>query len=192
MMSPSSFLDLMDGKSDIRRFSRAEYRALGAAGVIGADEKVELLDGLVMTLPPQGADHAETIVRLSTVLVRALAGRAEVKVQLPFAASDYSEPVPDLLLAPIGALERGAHCIIEIAVTSQRRDRRKATIYAHAKVPQLVFVDVPRREARVFRKPHDGDYALIELYRDGAPIVVDAFADVTLDLAWVLPRGGIP
>lgn len=189
MMSASSFLDLMDGKSDVRRFSREEYHALLAAGVLRPDERVELLDGLVMTMTPQSAEHARTVERLDGYLTARLVGRAELLMNAPFAASDNDEPEPDLVIVALGG-DAGPRvlCAVEVAVSTQRRDRRKVAVYAHATVRQLILVDVPKREARVYRTPHDGDYALIELYREGTPIVIDAFPDVTLDLAQILPR----
>ena len=190
MMSASSFLDLMDGKADIRRFSREEYHALIAAGVLRADERLELLDGLILKMPAQSEEHAETVGRLAAHLLPRLVARAGLRVNAPFAASDNDEPEPDLLILTHGAAEppRGALCAFEVAVSTQRRDRRKVAIYANARVPQLILVDVPKRQARVCRAPQDGDYGLIELYREGAPIVIDAFPDVTFDLAQVLPR----
>ncbi len=187
-MSASSFLDLMDGKADIRRFSREEYHALIAAGVLRADERLELLDGLILKMPPEGDAHAETIGRLAAHVLPLLLERAELRAHAPFAASDNDEPEPDLLILARDAASEPPLCAFEVAVTTQRRDRRKVAIYANARVPQLILVDVSNRQARVCRAPHDGDYGLIELYREGAPIVIDAFPDVTFDLTQVLPR----
>lgn len=176
----------------IRRFTRAEYDSLVASGFFHEDEKVELLEGVIVPMTPQGTPHARPIRRLTMLLAPALVGRADVGVQLPFAASDLSEPEPDLFIVPPDDDDtdhpRVAHCIIEVAVTSQRRDRAKVGIYARAGVPQLILIDVPRREARVFRDPRDGDYERVETHREGTTIVLDAFPDVGFDLAAVLPK----
>lgn len=47
------------------------------------DERIELLKGAIVETRPQGAPHAATVQRLTTRLVVALAGRAEVRIQLP-------------------------------------------------------------------------------------------------------------
>lgn len=190
--STDLFAEVAGNPPQIRRFTRAEYDSLVASGFFDEDEKVELLDGVIIAMTPQGAPHARPIRRLTMLLVPALLGRAEVGVQLPFAASDVSEPEPDLFIVPPDDDEtdhpRVAHCIIEIAVTSQRRDRAKVGIYAQAGVPQLILIDVPRREARIYRDPRDGDYERVETLREGSTVVIDAFPDVGFDLAEVLPK----
>lgn len=178
----------------LRRFSRAEYDSLVESGFFAEDEKVELLDGVITSMTPQGHRHSAPILRLNMLLAPALAGRAAVGVQLPFAASDVSEPEPDLFIVPLSELEDDgehpsqAYCIIEISVTSQARDRAKVGIYARANVPQLILIDVQRREARIYRGPRDGDYKNIQTLDEGARVVIDAFPDVGFDLAAVLPK----
>ena len=190
--TPDTLPEAAGNPPQIRRFTREEYDSLVASGFFHEDEKVELLDGVIVPMTPKGLPHSRTITRLNMLLTPRLVGRADVGVQVPFAASDISEPEPDLYIVPPDDDEsdhpRVAHCIIEVAVTSQRRDRAKVGIYARAGVPQLILIDVPRREARVFRDPRDGDYERIETIREGAAIVIDAFPDVGFDLAAVLPR----
>ncbi|HRE88096.1 MAG TPA: Uma2 family endonuclease [Myxococcota bacterium] len=175
----------------VRRFTRKEYDALVESGFF-EDEKVELLDGVIYEMTPQGGPHSKPILRLTMLLAPALVGRADVGVQLPFAASDTSEPEPDLFIVPRDEENEDhpsrAFCVIEVAVTSQRRDRMKVRIYAENGVPQLILIDVPRREARIYREPRDGDYGRVETLREGERVVIDAFPDVAFDLKEVLPR----
>lgn len=174
-----------------RRFKRKEYDALAALDFF-EDEKLELLDGVIYEKVAEGPLHSKPILRLTMLLAPALVGRADVGVQLPFAASDYSEPEPDLFIVPRDDDNEDhpsrAFCVIEVAVTSQRRDRMKVRIYADNGVPQLILIDVPRREARVYREPRDGEYGRIETLREGQRLVIDAFPDVGFDLAEVLPK----
>jgi len=58
------------------------------------DEKVELLEGLIVEMSPRGIRHAAAIQRLNQLLVLSLAPRAGVRPQLPFVASEISEPEP--------------------------------------------------------------------------------------------------
>lgn len=81
-----------------------------------------------------------------------------------------------------------AYCVIEVSVTSQLRDRRKIGIYAAANVAQYILIDVPARTARIYRIPNGTQYEREETLREGAPIVLDAFPDVSFDLADVLPK----
>ncbi|HVT06342.1 MAG TPA: Uma2 family endonuclease, partial [Polyangia bacterium] len=80
----------------LRPLRRVEYDRLVELGFFDEDEKIELLDGVIVQMTPQGLAHAAAIEVLTHQLVVALATRARVRVQLPFAASDISEPEPDL------------------------------------------------------------------------------------------------
>ena len=58
---------------------------------------------MIVVMPPIGSRHAACVLQLNRVFAtsNSLAGRALVQVQNPLAASDRSEPQPDLmLLAP--------------------------------------------------------------------------------------------
>lgn len=175
-----------------RRFTRAEYDSLIESGFFGEDERTELLHGLILVVSPQGPSHTRTIGRLMEQLLPALVGRAQVLSHSPLAAADDAEPEPDVLIFPRGQDEsehpHDVFCAIEVAVTSQARDRAKVAIYARANVPQLILIDVPRREARIYREPRDGDYGRMDTLREGARVVIDAFPDVGFDLAEVLPK----
>lgn len=87
------------GLQAIRRFSRAEYDRLVDMGWF-VDEPLELLHGLLVTMTPQGDRHGETIRYLNDLLARRLGERALVSPQLPFAATDDSEPEPDIVEFP--------------------------------------------------------------------------------------------
>src|SRR5512134_1166059 len=84
-----------------RRMSRAEYDRAIAQGFF-QDERVELIQGIVVEMPPIGAPHADKVDVLTRVFVRGVGDRAVVRVQAPFAASEDSEPEPDLALVPPG------------------------------------------------------------------------------------------
>src|SRR5437879_3175316 len=84
-----------------RPLKRVEYDRLVQTGML-RDEHVELLYGSIVQMSPIGAPHSGTVQRLTELLVLALHGRAAVRVQLPFAASDASEPEPDVAVVPPG------------------------------------------------------------------------------------------
>jgi hypothetical protein len=51
----------------LRRWSRAEYDRLIAGGVFDADDRIELLDGLLVVKEPQGSWHAATVSHIQRV-----------------------------------------------------------------------------------------------------------------------------
>jgi Uma2 family endonuclease len=136
-----------------RPLRRTEYEQLVDAGAF-TDERIELLEGVLVSMSPQGTEHADVVSRLTMLFVRVVGDRALVRVQCPFAASDDSEPEPDLALVPHGNY-RGAHptrafLIVEVAESSLRKDSRiKADLYARSRVDEYWIVDLNARTVLV-------------------------------------------
>lgn len=124
--------------SRLRRWTRAEYDRLVELGVFEG-ERIELLRGVIVEMSPQSVEHASPIQEATHYLVRLLGDRARVRVQLPFAASDDSEPEPDIAVVPPGAYADAhpsvAWLIIEVATPSLATDRDKGGVYALASSP---------------------------------------------------------
>lgn len=147
---------------DFRGLTRAEYDRIVELGVFD-DEALELLDGGLYRMVPQGWPHHSVTSRLRRHLERAwwAAGdeRYLVTVHAPIAAGDRSEPEPDLYVYDAEADDAGhhpefAHLVVEVAQSSQGRDLvRKPGVYASAGFPEYWVVDLPRREVVVHRDP---------------------------------------
>ena len=69
---------------------------MGEAGILGEDDRVELINGEIVRMNPIGSPHAGCVNRLNALLSRHFAGQAVVQIQNPVRASDLSEPQPDL------------------------------------------------------------------------------------------------
>src|ERR1043165_617725 len=91
------------------------------------DERVELVRGVIIAMSPIYPPHASPVDRLTEILVRALAGRARVRIQQPLLATDESEPEPDVAVVPLGDYTAThpdrALLVIEVADSSLRKDR---------------------------------------------------------------------
>src|SRR5690242_19068453 len=87
---------LTSGLVTPRRFLTREYHQLIEAGVLGEDDHVELLEGVIVSMTPQRRRHARVISTLNAWLVPALGGDYRVRVQLPLTLSESSEPEPDV------------------------------------------------------------------------------------------------
>lgn len=174
----------------IRRITRAEYETAASLGWF-VDERVELLEGVISVMSPQGEDHQWSMVTATKYLIRMLGDRADVRPQLPFGASDDSEPEPDLAVTSPGALgptPTQALLVIEISDSSLRRDRDlKTSLYARANVPEYWIVDTNRRVVEVRTKPTGTTYARLETYERSQKVRPVAFADLELDLAYFIP-----
>jgi Uma2 family endonuclease len=167
---------------NLRRITVDEYNRMIEAGIIREDETVELLDGQLVALTPQGWPHARVLQRLTKLLVMTLDDDYEVLCQLPVILGDYSEPEPDLavirakdLPPPEGHHPTGALLIVEVSRTSFALDRGiKGAIYARAGVPEYWIVDVDERRVEVHRDPDTSHGRYRDVRIVGAEDVVSA------------------
>src|SRR3954467_225961 len=88
-------MDMAASPAEVSRpLRRVEYDQLVNLGVF-QDERVELIDGAIYQMSPIGLPHNFAVQELNERLVLALHGRAKVRPQLSYAASELSEPEPD-------------------------------------------------------------------------------------------------
>ena len=176
-----------------RLFTRDEYHRMGELGILGEDERVELIRGEIVEMTPIGRRHRAFVDNLTALLVIPLSGRAIVSVHNPVALTDDTEPQPDLQLlrrGPVPYKERDAWgedtlLVVEVADSSLRYDRTtKLRIYAEAAIPEYWVVDCAAEAIEVYRAPEGGRYReTARIAGAGATITLQAFPDVTLGLA---------
>jgi Uma2 family endonuclease len=144
------------------RFRRHEYARLIEAGIFAPDERLELLDGLLVVREPQGSPHATAVSLTQQALQTAFGPGWNVRAHLPVALDDMSEPEPDVSLVPGHARDyRDRHparpaLLVEVAETeaSLAVDRRvKGGLYAKAGVPEYWIVNLVDRVLEVYRDP---------------------------------------
>lgn len=143
----------------VRRWTRAEYDRLVARGVF-EDEPLELIGGQLVVAEPQGSYHASAIGRVSDAIRAALPVGFVVRVQLPLALDDESEPEPDVVVVP-GTHDdyRAAHptratLVLEVAESSLPFDRgAKGSLYARGGVEDYWIVNLIDRVLEVYRDP---------------------------------------
>jgi len=143
-----------------RRLSVADYHRMIAAGVLDEDERIELLEGVIVEMSPQGPRHAELIRRLCDPQFAATPSGYIIQAQLPLALGPDSEPEPDVavvLRQPGGygtAHPTTAALVFEVSGESLRKDRFvKSAIYAGAGIPEYVIVNVDEGSLEVLREP---------------------------------------
>ena len=155
----------------LRRFDRTEYDRLVAEGWFDG-EPLELIEGMLVEMSPQGTPHMWSITRLATALIRMLdPDRHEVRVQGPLALTAESEPEPDLAVVDIVGPEAHpstAHLVVEVAQSSLPFDLdTKARLYARAGIADYWVVDLAAAEVVVHRDPRDGVYRSITRHDRG-------------------------
>jgi Uma2 family endonuclease len=144
----------------MRRWNRREYEQLVQQSFFGSDERLELLDGLLLVKEPQSSAHM-TAVRLVEEALRAAFGAGwDVRPQGPIALDPRSEPEPDVSVVRGSPRDhRDAHpsspaLVVEVALASLRLDRtRKCRAFARAGVPEYWIVNLVDRVLEVHREP---------------------------------------
>lgn len=151
-----------------RRFSVEEYRRLAAAGILGEDERVELIEGELIEMAPIGSVHASFVGRFTRALEGLGRHAALLWVQNPIALPD-SEPQPDIAILRERAdgYERSLPSasdvllVIEIADASLDYDRDvKIPLYARHGIPEVWLMDVRSRRLEVHRDPGEHGYRM--------------------------------
>jgi Uma2 family endonuclease len=174
----------------IRPLRRVEYDQLVKLGVF-EDERIELLDGVMVAMSPIGPPHCATVTRLTELLVLALHGRALVRCQLSYAANELSEPEPDFAVVAPGDHDLDhpseAYLVIEVSESSLAKDSgKKLRLYASCGIQEYWVVNLPERCIEVYTGPTPGAYANLERYERGQEIRLVAFPDVSFAVSDVL------
>jgi len=150
----------------LRRWTRAEYDRIVDLGVLDG-EPVELIGGHLVVAEPHGSYHASTLGAAGDALRAALPPGWLLRVQLPVALDDESEPEPDLALVPGEWAEyRTAHpscptLVVEVAESSLAFDRgEKGSLYARGGIRDYWIVNLVDRVLEVYRDPEPDATAL--------------------------------
>jgi hypothetical protein len=185
----------------VRRLTVEEYHGMIAAGILKADERIELLEGLLVPKMTRHPPHDLTLGLLEDMLIPCLPAGWFHRGQSAITTAD-SEPEPD------GAVCRGRRrdfdtrhpraedtgLAIEVADSSLEQDRTiKLRIYARSRIPIYWIVNIPERQIEVYSQPTgptaDPTYLHRQDYRpgDSVPLVLDGREVARIAVADLLP-----
>ena len=140
-----------------QRWTRDEYYRLAEEGWF-TGQRVQLLKGEIVPMPPQGHAHYRAIYQIAAYLESVFGDKHWVRPQGPMNALEDSEPEPDVAVTehdvkwykehPASAL-----LVVEVADSSIYLDRRKAGLYAAAGVPEYWILNLNSRKLEICRAP---------------------------------------
>jgi Uma2 family endonuclease len=144
----------------IKRWTRREYDRMAEAGIFSQEDRVQLIEGDIVTMTPQNSPHASAIGKTERALERLFGMSVWVRVQMPLIVDPDSEPEPDLVVVP-GTPDdyrdehpRSALLVVEVSDTTLALDRdRKRVIYARAGIQEYWIVNLAERCLEVYRDP---------------------------------------
>lgn len=171
------------------RFTVVDYHKMAEAGILGEDDRVELIEGEIVDMTPIGRRHLACVDRLAELLGEGLRRKVIVRVQGSIRLSELSEPQPDLALLRrrsdfYAAAEAGPQdvlLIIEVADTSFLHDRDvKVPLYAQAAIPEVWLVDLNGDSIAVHRDPGPDGYHTVFVVRGKDRLSPQAFPELVL------------
>lgn len=170
-----------------RLYTVEEFDRMLDSGILGPDERLELMDGIVIEREPMNAAHASIVARLTKRLQQALRDRALLWPQLPIVASPRSKPFPDVALVlprddfytarlPI---PEEVFAIVEVSDSMLDYDRgEKLPMYARAGIPEYWVIDVKAKSVEVYRDRHDLGYGARAVFLKGRGVAFAVFPDI--------------
>jgi len=176
-------------------FTVDDYYRMAEAGIIGPEERVELIDGEIIQMSPPGNRHIACVNRATTAFVEAFGKRAIVSVQNPLRLNIYNEPQPDIVVlkprsdfyASTRLSPEHTFFVVEISDTSLAFDRKiKLVRYATFGVPEVWIEDLQHDLPLVFRQLEEQSYKSSLTLRPGDAVSPFAFPDTTFKVEQLL------
>lgn len=148
----------------VRRFTVDEYQRLGQIGVLGENDRVELLEGWIVPKMSLNPPHSVCVQLVDAAVRKQLPTSWCLRIQDAVTTGD-SEPEPDV------AVVRGAirdysdrhpepadvGLLVEVADTSLTRDRYKCRLYGRASLPVYWIVNIVDYRVEIYTEPTGPD-----------------------------------
>jgi Uma2 family endonuclease len=178
----------------IAKWTLEQYHQMIVAGILD-DQPVELLNGEIIEMSPEGEPHAFYTTTVGDYFRTLLGSRAQIRENHPITIpATQSEPEPDIaIVQPLGREYLRHHpypenifWLIEFSNTSLKKDLDpKAKAYAAANISEYWVVNLQAMELVVLRDPVDGLYQSQVMLTDSI-IHPLAFPDVAVSVRQLL------
>lgn len=160
-------IHVVEGLDGLRRhaFSAEDVRRMVEAGILTEDDRVELIEGVLVRMASKGFAHERAKNALISQLHRALDPKSfYIAVESTLRLDRRVLVEPDILICPQASVRKSAEgfvevigpeilLLIEVADSSLRYDKLdKAPLYAAFGVPEYWIIDVNAQEILVHRE----------------------------------------
>lgn len=174
------------------KWSVEEYHLMIESGLL-AGKSVELLNGEIIEMSPEGEKHSYTTDDVAELLRDKLKGMAKIRESHPITL-DNSEPEPDIAIVRLPKTIYTEHhpypqdiyWLIEISNRTLSKDlTEKTIIYARNGIPEYWVIDLINKRLIVHTDPQSNRYSQIKEYNSGI-ISPRAFPDIEIALNQLL------
>ena len=176
----------------LAKWSVEDYHLMIESGVLN-NRSVELLEGEIIEMSPEGPLHSATNDNAAEYLRELLRGTARIREAHPITLRS-SEPEPDIAVVRLTNTNytdrhpypEDIYWLVEISNTTLEEDLgRKKRIYANANINEYWVINLKTREIIVFREPSGNDYKT-KFTVDRGTISPTAFPNLQIELAKLL------
>lgn len=174
--------------SIIYQWSIEEWHELVDSGLLEG-KPVELLEGNIVEMSPEGIEHSYTNQSVSDYLRDLFKEQAHVRDAHPITL-DNSEPEPDIAIVQLPAtIYRNHHpyaqniyWLIEVSNKTLTKDlEQKIITYARNAIPEYWVIDLKNKKLIVHTQIQNNSYSKVIEYRSGT-IASQAFNQIQIDL----------
>lgn len=179
----------------IRRISVEDYEKMIDIGIFDGEDRVELLDGVIVEMSPKKTKHTIVNYLIGEFFQDNLRRQAIIRLQEPIILNDFSEPEPDAVLARLPLLKylethptgEDILLVVEVSDTTVAKDRRKALNYARAGIAQYLLFNLNTDEIEDYREPAADGYRFKQTHNRTATFNLVAFPEVEVNSAELFP-----
>lgn len=183
----------------IRPITAVEYHRMVRARIIRDDERIELLGGILVEMPPLGQSHITAHTRIVKYLIERFGERLLVSGQASIVLTPTDEPEPDISLFLPETFDKPKSqwagsdivALIEISDSSLRRDLGpKLRAYARGGIAEYIVVDLQKKRLIRHRNPDGDSYRSAEELFPGEEFSFLNFPDALLAVSAFFPPAG--
>lgn len=156
------------------KWSVAEYHSLIESGLL-AGKSVELLNGEIIKMSPEGEQHSYTNDDVAELLREKLQGLAKIRESHPITL-DNSEPEPDIAVVRLPKTIYTQHhpypediyWLVEVSQQTLRKDlTAKSATYARNGIPEYWVIDLVNKKLIIHTAPQNNQYSQVKEYQTG-------------------------
>jgi Uma2 family endonuclease len=181
----------------LRRFTVDEYHRMIDTGVFGPDDRVELINGWIVTMSPHSPPHDTSIHLTKSALEQRLPDNWIARIQSSITLRE-SEPEPDVAIVLGGVRRYSARhpspidigLVVEVSESSLRLDQNvKGPTYSREGIAQYWIVNIPERKLETYSAPGPHGYQQRRDYGpdESVPLVLDGHEIAAIPVRELLP-----
>lgn len=172
-----------------------EYHRMAEAGILGPNDRVELILGEILNMSPIGSKHSAIVKRVTQLFVTAFLNKAIVQIQDPIQIKDFSEPEPDILLLKqredfyYNQLPQpeDVFLLIEVADSTLDFDKNvKLPIYSEAGIKEYWIVDINNNQILIHSIPEGKLYKNIKIATASDHVNCSSFPNISIAVKDIL------